>query len=99
MNERWGMEEWLAAEETAQTYSMDSEEFNKSLARRLNIARQIPELLDRSQCDIIVVPSWTDTTSNVGGCPSVSVPMGQYPDDWPIKRLPNGLVGDGPNIP
>ena len=98
-NEKWGMTEFIASEQVGQKYDIDSDEFKLSLSRRHRIGRQIPELLDRHNCDIIAVPS-IDTSANVGGCPTVAVPLGFYPEQTPVqRRKSSGLVTVGPNVP
>lgn len=93
------MTEFIASEQVGQKYDMDSDEFKVSLSRRHRIGRQIPELLDRHNCDLIAVPS-IDTSADVGGCPTVAVPSGFYPEQTPIqRRRGGGLVTVGPNVP
>ncbi|KAF4546384.1 Amidase [Lasiodiplodia theobromae] len=67
-NEEFGMTEWLAAERVGSRYDESSDEFKESLRRRNRMGGQIPELLDRYDCDLILVTGATETTSNVGGC-------------------------------
>lgn len=97
--ERYGMKQWIQAEDVGKTFSFESEEYKKSRERRLTIGCQIQELLATHDCDFLVAPSWTDTTANYGGCPTVSVPMGCYPSDSPSKYTPDMLLDTGPNIP
>ncbi|KAG5764342.1 hypothetical protein H9Q72_007592 [Fusarium xylarioides] len=95
----WGVDEWLKCEELGLKYGPDSPEFADSTALRNNIGKQIAELLDRTECDFIFAPS-IDTSANVGGCPTIGVPLGFYPKDHPIaRRKSNGLVTTGPNVP
>lgn len=99
MYDQYGMKQWVAAEEAANKFDFNSNEYQHSLARRLAIGRQLPELLDRYQCDILVAPASTDTTANYGGCPTITVPMGSYPSESPISYDSNKLVATGPNVP
>lgn len=99
MNNSYGMKHWIAAEEAGRKYNHSSSEYKKSLARRLRIAQEVPRLLDEYDCDILVAPSWTESTANFGGCPTVSVPMRCYPDDFPPRNSPEGMMMTGPNIP
>jgi amidase len=100
MNERWGMKQWEKSEELGQTYSIDSDEYRSSLEWRNRIGNQISDLLSRTATDFLVIPSSLDASANVGGCPTVGVPLGFYPDDQPVKtRKSSGLVTGGPNIP
>ncbi|OJD27087.1 hypothetical protein ACJ73_01527 [Blastomyces percursus] len=96
---RYGMKQWGQAEDIGKRFDFDSEEYKKSRSRRLFIGRQIPELLDTHKCDVLVAPSWVDTTANYGGCPTISVPMGFYPSDFPSIYTPDNLLVTGPNIP
>ncbi|KAJ5090975.1 hypothetical protein N7532_009659 [Penicillium argentinense] len=98
--EKWGVDEWLKCEELGQQYGPQSEQFKRSLAWRQHIGQQIHELLERTQSDLIFVPSTVDTSANVGGCPTVGVPLGFYPADTPVsRRKSSGLVTVGPNVP
>jgi len=54
--EKYGMKQWIQAEEIGQTFNLDSEEYKTSRSRRLTIGRQIPELLPKHSCDILVAP-------------------------------------------
>ncbi|KAF2655409.1 amidase signature enzyme [Lophiostoma macrostomum CBS 122681] len=98
-NVDWGMEEWEIAVRLNRDYGKGSEKYRQSYALRQRMADQIAELLERHQCDLIVAPSWTDTTANVGGCPQISVPLRAYPKGSPLKRLAKGLISNGPYIP
>jgi len=97
--EIYGMKQWVQAEDFGKTFSLESEEYKKSRERRLTIGRQIQELLATQGCDFLVAPSWTDTTANYGGCPTVSVPMSYYPSESPSKYTPDKLLDTGPNVP
>ncbi|KAI8660069.1 Amidase domain-containing protein [Fusarium keratoplasticum] len=98
-NEKWGVGEWLKCEELGQQYGPDSHEFRHSMSLRNRIGKQIDELLSRTQSDFIFVPS-IDTSANVGGCPTIGVPLGFYPPEHPItRRKSNGLVSVGPHVP
>lgn len=59
------MTDCIASEQLGRQYDMDSDEFKASLNRRHHIGRQIPERLNRHDCDLIAVPS-IDTSANVG---------------------------------
>lgn len=99
-NDKWGMDEWLKCEDLGTEYGPESDEFRRSLDWRNRIGRQISELLDRTDCDFIFVPSTVDTSANVGGCPTISIPLGFYPEEAPVtRRKPSGLVTTGPNVP
>ncbi|CAG8973734.1 hypothetical protein HYALB_00007682 [Hymenoscyphus albidus] len=97
--EEYGMNQWLQAEDVGKRFSIESEEYKRSRERRLTIGRQIPELMTTYNCDMLVAPSFTDTTANYGGCPTVSVPMGRYPDEYPSKYTPDNPLEIGPNVP
>ena len=96
---RWGMSEWIKVEEAAARYNTSSEAYKRSCDRRLSTARQIPELLDRYNCDLLVVSGATDTSADIAGCPAISVPMASFPMDYPIEQVRSGMVSKGPNIP
>ncbi|OHE92033.1 hypothetical protein CORC01_12672 [Colletotrichum orchidophilum] len=98
-NDKWGVDECLKCEKLGEQYDLESPEYLKSLEWRNQIGKQIQELLDRTNCDFILAPS-IDTSANVGGCPTVGVPLGFYPEDTPIsRRKSSGLVSVGPNVP
>ncbi|KAK6703139.1 hypothetical protein SNK04_013024 [Fusarium graminearum] len=97
--EKWGVDEWLKCEQLGTQYGPDSSEFRDSIELRNRIGMQIAELLDRTECDFIFAPS-IDTSANVGGCPTIGVPLGFYPKDQPVtRRKSNRLVTVGPNVP
>lgn len=85
--------------EAGNTYTRDSEEYKNSRAERESMGRQIPKLLDKCGCDMIVLPTnLAMEPADVGGNPVVNVPMGFYPMGTEI-RMRNGLVDCGPGIP
>ena len=91
--EDYGVEDWLAAEETGQSYSADSQEYAISLARRLAMGAQTKELLDRYQSDIFLYSASGWHPGMVGGYPTVSIPIGTFPPDTPVQKRPaSGLV-------
>ena len=99
-NEKRGVDEWLKCEELGQQYHPQSAAVKKSQEWRNLMGLQIAELLRRTECDLIFVPSSVDTSANIGGCPTVGVPLGFYPEDTPIERGRfNGLVVTGPRVP
>lgn len=99
-NEKWGVDDWPACEKAGQRYTTDSDEYRASIALRNHIGGQIPDLLERYECDVLVVPSNVDSSANVGGCPTVAVPLGFYPEQTPIQRRKSSqLVTTGSNIP
>jgi amidase len=99
-NERWGMKEWIEVQKEAANFTKESPEFKQSLARRQKMGREIEELLDKYECDLLVVTSYSETPAGNGGCPAITVPLGFYPADWPVEKKPaTGLVWAGPNIP
>jgi len=98
--EEFGMKNFEAASRALNEYETKPERYQASLDRRLHIGKQIPELLEREQCDVLVVPSWTETTANIGGCPQISIPIGKYPSDFRTKSSPSdGRLLEGPGIP
>lgn len=69
------------------------------MAERDHMGRQIPKLLDKFDCDMIVLPTNVAVEpADVEGCPVVSIPMGFYPPETAIVRQ-NGMVEVGPGIP
>ncbi|MCJ1359548.1 MAG: hypothetical protein MMC33_009550 [Icmadophila ericetorum] len=96
---RWRMSEWIEVEAAAGKYGKDSKEYKRSCHRRSRTAGQILELLDRYDCDLLLVSGATNTSADIAGCPAISVPMSSFPKDSPIKRTENGMVSKGPNIP
>ncbi|QSZ31323.1 hypothetical protein DSL72_000886 [Monilinia vaccinii-corymbosi] len=81
------------------TYSRGSEEYKHSKAERDYMGKQIPKLLDKFGCDMIVLPTnLAMEPADVGGNPVVSVPMGFYPMGMEVSRR-NDLVDCGPGIP
>lgn len=94
-----GLGHFESALEVGKKYARDSEEYKNSLGERNHMGRQIPKLLDRFECDMIVLPTNVAVEpADVGGCPVVSVPMGFYPPGTEIVRQ-NGMVEVGPGIP
>ncbi|KAF7876655.1 hypothetical protein EAF04_001740 [Stromatinia cepivora] len=85
--------------EAGKTYSHNSEGYTYSKAEREYMGKQIPKLLDKFECDMIVLPTCVAVEpADVGGNPVVSVPMGYYPAGKEISRQ-NGMVDVGPGIP
>lgn len=99
MASEYGMMEWEKAEKFAEKYAPDSPEVAASMERRHRMGRQIPQLMDRYNCDLLVLTGSVDTTAEVGGCPCLSVPLGRYPDDQETQKTEAGHVDVGPNIP
>jgi len=91
--------EFDTAAQQAQQYDMNSDEYQESLAFRLEMGLELGKLLDQYDCHLLVAPAWTETAANVGGCPQVSIPLQAYPDNWPLKKMQNGYISTGPNIP
>ncbi|KAF7943182.1 hypothetical protein EAE96_011119 [Botrytis aclada] len=93
-----GLGHFESALEVGKKYARDSEEYTNSLAET-HMGRQIPKLLDKFDCDMIVLPTNVAVEpADVGGCPVVSVPMGFYPPGTEIVRQ-DGMVEVGPGIP
>ncbi|KAI1380409.1 amidase [Hypoxylon crocopeplum] len=56
--------------------------------------------IERYRLDAVVIPTdWTSPFAAVIGAPIVTVPLGYYPSNTPVKRNSWGLVTDGPNLP
>ncbi|KAJ5654943.1 hypothetical protein N7490_001946 [Penicillium lividum] len=97
--EDYQLTEFDTAAQQAQEYGMNSDEYQESLSLRLKMGKELGSLLDHYNCDILVAPAWTETAANLGGCPQVSVPLQAYPKDWPLKKMHNGFISTGPEIP
>ena len=95
----YGMKDFEAASQALSEDEKEPEKYKKSLDRRYRIGKQLPELLEREQCDLLVAPSWTETTANVAGSPQISVPIGRYPSDFKPKLNTDGRLIEGPGIP
>ncbi|THV48048.1 hypothetical protein BGAL_0271g00140 [Botrytis galanthina] len=94
-----GLGHFESALEVGKKYARDSEEYRNSMAERNRMGRQISKLLDKFDCDSIVLPTNVAVEpADVGGCPVVSVPMGFYPPETEIVKQ-NGMVEVGPGIP
>ncbi|KAF7920049.1 hypothetical protein EAE99_008170 [Botrytis elliptica] len=94
-----GLGHFESALEVGKKYARDSEEYRNSMVERNHMGRQIPKLLDKFDCDMIVLPTNVAVEpADVGGCPVVSVPMGFYPPETEVVRQ-NGMVEVGPGIP
>ncbi|PQE19304.1 amidase protein [Rutstroemia sp. NJR-2017a BVV2] len=67
----------------------------------IDMGKQIPKLLERYSCDVIMLPTKVACEpADVGGNPVVGVPMGYYPEDTEVTRKQsNGLVDIGPGVP
>ena len=64
------------------------------------MGKQISKLLDKFECDMVVLPTNVAMEpADVGGNPVVNVPMGFYPEGTDVIRKSNGLVDVGPGIP
>ncbi|TEY85100.1 hypothetical protein BOTCAL_0017g00120 [Botryotinia calthae] len=65
-----GLGHFESALEVGKKYTRDSEEYKNSLAERNHMGKQIPKLLDKFECDMIVLPtSVAVEPADVGGCP------------------------------
>lgn len=98
--DKFGVDEWRKCEALGKQYGPESPEYKASMAWRHRIVQQIDELLQRTKCDLLFVPSVIDASANVGGCPTVAVSIGFYPEGTPVQRRESSrLVTIGPNIP
>ena len=96
---QYPMATWEKCEKLAQTYTTESAAYKTSLAYSNRIGRQIPRLLDDTGADLLVVPASLDTSANVGGYPTVCVPLGFFPGNHGVRRGVGGLVEEGPGVP
>ncbi|KAL3481498.1 hypothetical protein BJX99DRAFT_148553 [Aspergillus californicus] len=61
---------------------------------------QTKELLDWYQCDIYLCSASRWHPAMVGGYPTVSIPIGQFPPDTAVQKRPvTGLIQKAPGIP
>ncbi|EDN95192.1 hypothetical protein SS1G_11068 [Sclerotinia sclerotiorum 1980 UF-70] len=85
--------------QAGKSYSHNSDEYINSKAEREYMGRQISKLLDKFECDMILLPTCVAVEpADVGGNPVVSVPMGYYPAGTEVT-IQNGMVDFGPGIP
>lgn len=64
----------------------------------VSTAGQIPELVDRYNCDLLVESRATNTSAGIAGCSALLVPMASFPMDHSIEQMGSGMVSKGPNI-
>jgi amidase len=96
----WGMKTLKGAIDAGDATDKDKTRFVASEKLRLHVGMEVARLLDKYECDILVVPMWTEATSAIGGNPQIAAPMPAHPLDWPIPAEKKyGLVSTGPNIP
>ena len=81
------------------TLTSDSPELIERKEGQERLGHEIQELLDKYECDAIMVPTSTDIPYDLGGNPAISVPMGFYSKDKKVTRTKFGAVTKGPNIP
>lgn len=74
-------------------------EMNERKAGQEQLGKEIEELLDRYQCDAIMVPTSANIPYDLGGNPAISVPLGFYSSNRSITRNKFGAVLKGANIP
>lgn len=79
--------------------SSGTAELNERKEGQENLGKEIEELLDRYECDAIMVPTSTNIPYDLGGNPGISVPLGFYSKDRLPTRNKFGAVLKGPNIP
>ncbi|KAK0615227.1 amidase signature domain-containing protein [Bombardia bombarda] len=99
MATEYGMDMWQQAEKVGQENSPDSAAVKASRERRRHMQNQIPELLDKYSCDLLVLPGATQITAELGGCPVLLVPLACYPEGHPVSRNRFGRVETGPGVP
>ena len=59
-------------------------------------------IIQRQNLDVIAIPNtlgMTVPSAARGGLPPITVPLGTYPQDTPVKLSQNSTVDDGPNVP
>ena len=81
-------------------WSESSRNYNlpECIIDRQSMGRDVRRLLAKYHCDVIAVPADCRNPSDLGQCPTITVPMGFYPRDTkPLHYA--GRVEVGPNIP
>lgn len=76
-----------------------SEEFAKAKQRMEYLGDEVPRLLDRHNCDLLLAMSSTDLPLDLGRLPGISVPLGFYSPARRTIRNSKNQVTKGPNIP
>lgn len=89
--------EWLENARDAE-YTTTDEGFLLMRAEMADLGEEIQRLLDKYDCDAILVPTFTDIPYDINGNPAISVPLGFYSSCVDISQN-RGLVKKGPNIP
>jgi hypothetical protein len=64
-----------------------------------HLGKELARLLDDHQCDMLVAPTSMDLPLDLGGLPSVSVPIGFYSTNRNATKNAEGMITKGPNIP
>lgn len=97
--EAYGADELEMSAEAGKAFAEDPSPYEKAASLREHFSTEIPRMLEAYNCDLLIAPTGADTTAYIGGNPQVSVPLPPYPDNWPIKRRPDGAISEGPGIP
>lgn len=93
----------VAGLERAQATDSDNTLYKAMLEKDKYLASCIEETLNRSGCDVLLVPTFSVTLQTFaakGGSPVISVPVGIYPEEASVEIDPNnGLITVAPGIP
>lgn len=89
--------EWLENARDAE-YTTSDEEFHRMRAEMSDYGEEIHRLLDKYECDAILVPTYTDIPYDINGNPAISVPLSFYSVNVDITKR-GALVKQGPNVP
>lgn len=89
--------EWLEDARDAE-YTTSAKEFHLMRDEAFEEGEEIQQLLDKYDCDALVVPTFTDVPHDMIGNPTISVPLGFYSSNVNVERG-RGLVSKAPNIP
>lgn len=89
--------EWLENARDA-GYTTSDDGFRRMRAEMSDHGEEIHRLLDKYDCDAILVPTYTDIPYDINGNPAISVPVGFYSFDVDIAKR-HSFVKRGPNVP
>jgi amidase len=92
--ENWGVSTF----EKAEAATLTDNEIQELVEIRQDMGFDIQRLLTNYQCDIIAIPAACRNPSDLGQCPTITIPMGFYPENTKIEAGKNGVT-KAPNIP
>ena len=77
----------------------DSDYFKEANGKMEAFGADIPQMLDKNNCDVLLATSSTDLPIDLGRLPGISVPLGFYSPSRETVRNSKGFITKGPNIP